>query len=201
MALAQTQGKPPRATTESAVFHLATRTTKRRNRAHVAMANQMALVQQEKLPRATMEPAAYYLTFKRGHTPLPDDDSPSSTSGEQAITQEGHEAHEDTSRYNSGPGGIPEPRGEPSKLTSQQRVRLHELLRSGDLEGLDRSASDEDLWRAYRKKKSDHRALRKRKRADGTWRKDDGRGWPPHPNRERSLTKKAGNFFGATGDT
>ena len=117
----------------------------------------------------------------------PDDDSPSSTSGEQAITQEGHEAHEDTSRYNSGPGGIPEPRGEPSKLTSQQRVRLHELLRSGDLEGLDRSASDEDLWRGYRKKKSDYRALRKRKRADGTWRKDDGRGWaPPHPNRQRS---------------
>ena len=50
------------------------------------------------------------------------------------------------------------------KLTVQQRTRLHQLLRSGDL-----------------------RALRKRKRAEGSWDKDNHRGWNPSSStRERS---------------
>ncbi|CAE7263615.1 eprA1 [Symbiodinium microadriaticum] len=70
---------------------------------------------------------------------------------------------------------VPEPVGEPSKLTAQQRPRLHELLRTRDSEGrvpygLDRYADDDAMWAAYRQgMKASYRAHRKRKRADGTW--------------------------------
>ena len=128
-----------------------------------------------------------------------DDDGSSSTSGDNAL-------HDDYEALDSedpqDPGGVPEPRGEPPKLTTQQRSRLHQLLRSGDftdqlqLRG-EHISSDEDLWRAYRKQtREDYRALRKRKRAEGTWDKDshrgrwtreDDRGWgPAHPNQDRS---------------
>ena len=85
---------------------------------------------------------------------------------------------------------VPEPVGELSKLTAQQRPRLHELLRTRDSEGrvpygLDRYADDDAMWAAYRQgMKASYRAPRKRKRADGTWDKDDNRGWGPPQHRE-----------------
>ena len=50
---------------------------------------------------------------------------------------------------------VPEPAGEPTRLTAQQRARLHELLRTRDSEGrvpygLDRCADDASMWAAYR---------------------------------------------------
>ena len=85
---------------------------------------------------------------------------------------------------------VPEPIGVPTKLTAQQRARLHELLRTRDSEGrvpygLDRCADDASMWAAYRQgMKAEYRALRKRKRAAGTWDKDDNRGWGPSQRRE-----------------
>ena len=127
-----------------------------------------------------------------------DDDCSGSTSGDNAL-------HDDYEALDSegpqDPGGVPEPRGEPPKLTTQQRSRLHQLLRSGDLTDQlqlrgEHIPCDEDLWRAYRKvTREDYRALRKRKRAEGTWDKDshrgrwtrdDDRGWGPAlPNQDR----------------
>ena len=123
------------------------------------------------------------------------DKSPSSTSEEEKDILDGYESPEKArENQSSSHRGVPEPRGEPSKLTASQRMRLHELIRSGQLpRGLDRTASDEELWKAYRKEMKDkYRALRKRKRADGTWTKDDDRGWGPvrpsnvQSNRDRS---------------
>ena len=80
--------------------------------------------------------------------------------------------------------------GVPTKLTAQQRARLHELLRTRGSEGrvpygLDRCADDASMWAAYRQgMKAEYRALRKRKRAAGTWDKDDNRGWDPSQRRE-----------------
>ena len=78
---------------------------------------------------------------------------------------------------------VPEPAGLPSRLTAQQKARLLELLRTRDQDGkvpfgLDQYNHDESMWRAYRSgMKASYRAQRKRKRADGTWDKDDHRGW------------------------
>ena len=75
---------------------------------------------------------------------------------------------------------VPEPAGLPSRLTAQQKARLLELLQTRDQDGkvpfgLDQYNDDESMWRAYRS--GIYRAQRKRKRADGTWDKDDHRGW------------------------
>ena len=130
------------------------------------------------------------------HPDAPDSDDSSSACDEQVAMQAEGEEQGDTPRDNGGHSGIPEPAGEPFKLTAQQRARLHELLRTRDPGGglpygLDRCTTDEGMWQAYRKgMKESYRALRKRKRADGTWRIDDNRGWGPvqrsdGPSRER----------------
>ena len=85
---------------------------------------------------------------------------------------------------------VPEPTGAPPMLTAQQRARLHELLSTRDANGrvpygLDRCADDASMWAAYRQgMKAEYRALRKRKRAAGTWDKDDHRGWGPQQRRD-----------------
>ena len=110
----------------------------------------------------------------------PDLFSPSSTPEEPAAGQD-----DGGDQGNPSQSSVPEPRGEPSSLSAQQGARLHELLRAGDLagklpRGLDRHASDDEIWHAYRQEMKDsYRAERKRKRAERTRRKDDNRGWNP----------------------
>ena len=78
---------------------------------------------------------------------------------------------------------VPEPEGTPSRFSAQQKARRQELLQKRDSDGnlpygLDRYANDEEMWQAYRQNsKASYRAHRKRTRADGTWNKDDNRGW------------------------
>ena len=88
------------------------------------------------------------------------------------------------------PAGFPEPVGAPPPLTAQQRARLHAILQTRDPDGkvpygLDNYTGDAAKWAAYRRAvKASYRAHRKRKRADGTWEKDDYRGWGPLQHRE-----------------
>ena len=121
--------------------------------------------------------------------PPPEEDDLNTTSGEENATDDGYMSHGEIGQNPSScRGGVPEPQGEPSRLTAQQRARLHELLRSGHLpQSLDSDASDEQLWKAYRQETTaNYRAMRKRKRADGSWTKDDERGWgPPRPGQAK----------------
>ena len=86
--------------------------------------------------------------------------------------------------------GVLEPEGTPPPLTAQQRARLHAILQARDPDGrvpygLDKYKGDAAKWAAYRRAlKASYRAHRKRKRADGTWSKDDYRGWGPLQHRE-----------------
>ena len=115
----------------------------------------------------------------------PDSDGFSSASDEQAAEGEERDEPGDLPENNEGLSAVPEPTGGPPRLTAQQRSRLHELLRTRDSDGnlpfgLDRRMSDEEMWQTYRQgMKTNYRALRKRKRAEGTWHKDDHRGWGP----------------------
>ena len=126
-----------------------------------------------------------------------DDDSSSSTTRDNALHDDYEALDAEDPQY---PGGVPEPRGEPPKLTVQQRTRLHQLLRSGGLTDTlqlrgEATTSDEDLWRAFRThQREEYRALRKRKRAEGSWDKDNHRGWNPSSSTREafpSTTKEA----------
>ena len=84
--------------------------------------------------------------------------------------------------------GVPEPVGAPPRLSEQQCARLHQLLGQRDADGrtpynLDTYHTDQEMWDTYRKVvREQYRAHRKRKRAEGTWEKDDHR-WRPLPPR------------------
>ena len=82
--------------------------------------------------------------------------------------------------------GVPEPAGPPPRLSEAQRARPHQLLGQRDADGrvvynLDQYRTDQERWDAYRRAAcEEYRAYRKRKRADGTWEKDDHRWRPSH---------------------
>ena len=88
-------------------------------------------------------------THPKDDQPAPEEDDLNTTSGEENVTDDGYTSHGEIGQNPSScRGGVPEPQGEPSGLTAQQRARLHELLRSGHLpQSLDSDASDEQLWK------------------------------------------------------
>ena len=92
----------------------------------------------------------------------------------------------DSAASASAAAGVPEPAGSPPRLSEAQRRCLYQLLGQRDADGravynLDAYRTDQEKWDAYRKAvREEYRAYRKRKRADGTWEKDDHRWRTPH---------------------